>query len=1134
MKLAKHESWRCVLKSYLRYAALLAMSAQGIFAQVATGTITGYVHDSSDAAILGAKISIVESETGEHRDTVTNDRGEFNAPYLRRGLYSVTVTVPGFKTQSFSGITLAVDQAVRLPITMQPGVVEQSVEVTAAAPLLDSVTSSLGQVIDNKKVVDLPLNGRNPFALGLLSGFSAPVKGVASNLPFVAGGGRWQNNDVLLDGIDNNTMATAGGIGVTGINYTPSVDAVAEFKVKTNNYSAEFGRSSGTIVSATTKSGTNQFHSAIWEFVRNEQFDANNFFSNASGTPRQPFKQNQFGFTLGGPVLVPKVYNGRNKTFFFVDYEGVRRSTSASSSLKDIPPDAFRTGDFSSFKPRIYDPRARVAGANGVVTSTPFPNNQIPVSMLNAGALATLKLLPGANVGAPGAQSANYLFLASQPFDSNQYDIRVDHQFSSNNTLFGRYSRGLQSSTNPGNFSGFLGGGTTNINNSINSILDDTYVFSANVVNEARAGYTRHNGSLEVSDLAQGLQFANQNGIAVYPFPVQMFPNIVFSPSGLTSGSQSFTGLGPSGPNLNVENIFQGSDDLTWNKGSHVFKMGGDVRRRRFDTEYGSGQTVFGSIFSSSSNDPGSGSPLADFLMGFPAQLTGTELPDWARLRDIYAGVYFQDDWRLTSRLTLNLGLRYELFTQPVDARDRGSLFDAATGKLVVPGQAGYTRAIVDGHDLNLAPRFGFAYSASQKLTVRGGAGVFFGPRSPNQQTTLFGSNPPNAPTVITPSVSANSTVAPPINIGTPIQLGPTSADLSTFTPQNPLGLLIRTADFANSRPADVYQWNLGIQYQLARDLVVEAAYAGARGTHLTTRVNLNQIPWDRAMAGFTTQADRMFPNVGNQVVMDSSMGNSFYNALNVRVEKRLGSGVNFLVNYTWSKNLESGSGGNSAMQQNGGTTNPLDSWNLQKEKSYSAMDVPQVFVMSAGYELPFGGGKRWGNQNRMIRAVAGGWQVNGIFTKESGFPTDIRSGIVAAANQLFATFNVPDAVQGVSMYLPNPGPNGWFNPAAFTQPGHVINARGTPLTLFGDLARRAGRGPGTTNLDASLFRNFAIREHLNVQFRAEAFNVSNTPAFFLPSAASPALTIGNANFGRLTSSSATGRQLQFGLKLLF
>jgi Carboxypeptidase regulatory-like domain len=412
----------------MRYVALILISlTTALVAQVSTGTVTGYVHDSSDAAIVGAKISIVQVDTAERRETITNDRGEFNAPYLRRGIYSVTVTAPGFKSQTLTGIQLAVDQTVKLPVTLEPGVVEQSIEVTGVAPLVDASTSSLGQVIDNKKIVELPLNGRNPFALGLLSGFSAPVKGVASNLPFVAGGGRWQNNDVLLDGIDNNTMATGGGIGVSGINYIPSVDAVAEFKVKTNNYSAEFGRSAGTIVSATTKSGTNRLHGAVWEFLRNEKLDANNFFSNAAGTPRQPFKQNQFGFTLGGPVVLPKVYNGRNKTFFFVDYEGLRRATSASSSLRDIPPIPFRTGDFSSYKPKIYDPRNRIPGANGIVTSTPFPNNQIPMSQLNPGAVATLALLPAPNIGPPGAQAGNFLFIASQPFDSDQYDVREKH-----------------------------------------------------------------------------------------------------------------------------------------------------------------------------------------------------------------------------------------------------------------------------------------------------------------------------------------------------------------------------------------------------------------------------------------------------------------------------------------------------------------------------------------------------------------------------------------------------------------------------------------------------------------------------------------------------------------------------------
>jgi hypothetical protein len=1120
----------------VRVAVLLVLSIGAVLAQVSSGTITGDVHDVSGGVIQGAKVTIIDQATSTSRVLTTNERGEFNARNLPIGSYSVTTTTPGFKTDIHAGLVLEVDKVLNVPIILQPGVVTESVQVSGGAPLVDTETSSLGQVIDNRKILDLPLNGRNVWALGLLSGNAVPVKGINSNLPFIAGGGRYQSNDVLLDGIDNNTIATGGSIGYNGINFSPSVDAVVEFKVKTNNYSAEYGRSAGSIVSAISKSGTNALHGDLWEFVRNNVFDANNFFSNAAGAPRQPYKQNQFGFTVGGPVLLPKLYNGHNRTFFFADYEGVRRRTSASSTIEDIPPLSFRMGDFSSYPSTIFDPRSRTLNSKGLVVSTPFPNNKIPTALLNSASLATLNLLPQPNYGAPGAQAANYLNIAGQPFNSDQYEVRIDHRLSDKNNLFGRVSRAMQSSTNPGSFPGFIGGGTSNVNNSVNSILNDVQIFSPTVVNEARFGYSRHNGSLVVLNNENGVNFANQNGIALYPFPVQTFPQILFSYSGSsTGGSQEFNSLGSGGPNLNIENLFEGADDLSWTKGSHALKMGVDVRRDRFDVIFGGGATVYGSIFTSSSTVANSGAPLADFLLGYPAQVTGTQLLDWARMRSLYAGSYFQDDWKVSARLTINMGIRYELYTQPVDARDRGALFDAATGQFVVPGQAGFSRAIVDGHDLNFAPRLGFAYSPNNRLTVRGGSGVFYGPREANQSATVFGANPPNAPTVISPAVSASGTIAPPLTISSPIQVGPSSTTLSTFTPQNPLGLLIRTADFANSRPAQVYQWNLGLQYQASKDLVLEAAYSGMRGTRLTSRVNLNQIPFSVALAGQNLQANRLFPNVGNQVVMDSSTGNSTYNALNLRAEKRLSSGFNFLANYTWSKNLEeNGSGGNTAFVQSGGTTNPLDSWNLKKEKSYAPLDDPQVFVTSAGYQLPFGRGKKFFNQPGFAHAVLGGWQLNGILTLEKGFPTDIRSSLIPATNQLFATFNVPNAVSGVSMYLPDPGPNGFFNPAAFSQPTQVLNVKGTPITLFGNLARRAARGPGTRNLDFSVFRNFAFSERFNLQFRAEAFNLSNTPAFFLPSANSPSLTIGNPSFGKLNSSSSTGRQLQFGLKLYF
>jgi hypothetical protein len=1113
-------------------AALLLSSCA--YAQVSTGTITGSIADPSGAVLAGAGVTLRHLSTGELREIAANERGEFNVPFLRIGDYSVTVSTKGFKTQIISPITVRVDQSVNLPITMEIGAITESVAVTAATPLVDATTSSLGQVIENKKIVDLPLNGRNAFALGLLAGNTIPMSGMGTNLPFVAGGGRFSTNDVMLDGIDNNTSVNNNSIGRNGINYTPSVDAVAEFKVKTNNYSAEFGRSAGAIISATLKSGDNEFHGSGWNFLRNEKLDANSFFSNAARVRRQPFKQNQFGFTIGGPVLIPKLYNGRNKTFFFTDFEALRRRTSASSSVADIPPMDYRAGNFSRYRAAIYNPRARRLGPNNLVISDPFPGNIIPASQIFAGATAVMGLLPEPNFGAPGADTRNFLRVASNPFDNNQYDVKIDQRFGDNNTLFGRISRSAYTDPNPGSFDGFIGGGGTNIRNAVNAAIGDTHIFSPAVVNEFRAGYTRQNGSFAGRG-PEGADFARQNRITLFPFPVQSFPSLAFNFSGLINTQSQFSSLGGGDPNFNIENTYQLSDSISITKGNHAFKAGVDARNYRYDAIRGGGQFIFGSIFSSSSNVPGSGAPLADFLMGFPSATQGTQLLDWSRQRDTYIGSFFQDDWKVTRRLTLNLGIRYDLFTQPIDARDRGGLFDARTGRMALPGRNGNTRAIVRGDHNNWSPRFGFAYSASRRLTLRGGAGVFFARREMNQEVTQFGGNIPNTPNIVFPSISASGTVNPPFTLSTPLEVLPSDPTLSNFSPQRPLSTLVRTADIQNSANAYSIQGNLSIQYEFANNLVLEAAYSSLRANRLVSRVNLNQIPWEQGIAGRNLQIHRLFPHVNNAVGLDSAIGRSAYDSLLLRVEKRLSYGLNFLANYTWSKNLEiNGTGGSSAFSQNGGTTFPVDSWNLKNEKAVGTLDVPHVFIASFGYELPFGPGKLWLAARGPLGYFFGGWQINGIFSRRSGFTTDIRSSRIPAANQLFATINMPDRVAGQSIYLPNRGVDGWFNPAAFSNPGTVTSSTGVPITLFGNAQRRIGRGPRASNLDFSLFKNFPIKERFNLQFRAEAFNLSNTPTFLLPGATNSALTIGNANFGRLSSSSATGRQVQFGLKLLF
>ena len=1116
------------------FVAFLAILIVPVLAQVTTGTIVGVVEDSTGAIIINAKVTAVHQGTGESREVRTNDRGEFNFPFLHIGEYTLTAEASGFRSQRQTGIELQVDKTVKLQIAMAVGGVTESVEVTAAAPLIDASTSSLGQVIGNQKIAELPLNGRNAFALGLLSGNTVPVTGMATNLPFVAGGGRFALNDVLLDGIDNNSSVNSGNIGRNGIAYTPSVDAVEEFKVKTSSFSAEFGRSAGAIVSANTKSGTNEYHGSGWDFLRNEKLDANNFFSNAGSVARQPFKQNQFGFTMGGPTSIPKIYKAKDHTFFFVDYEGMRRRTTASSTILDIPPTAFRSGDFSTYKPAIYDPRARKIGPTGSVISTPFPGNIIPQNMLNPGAVATINLLPSPNFGASGAQSRNFLRIAPHPYNNDQFDAKIDHRLATRDTLFARVSAANATTPDPGSFDGFIGAGSSTIRNTRSGVLNETHLFGPNAVNEARVGYTRINGSTVPLDAATGVAFAQKNNIAMFPFPVQGFPTVQFAYSGQNSGTTEFSQIGGGAPNLSIENTFQGSDNLSITHGNHTFKTGVDVRRYRFDNINGGGTLIFGSIFSSSTDSAGSGAPLADFLMGYPSNTDGKQLLDWARQRDLYVGSYFQDDWKISPRLTINFGIRYDLYTQPVDARDRGGLFDVSNGHMALPGQNGFSRAIVKGDHNNFAPRLGFAYSASQKFTIRSGGGIFYSRREQNNGVTQIGANIPNTPAVLFPAISPAATVAPPVTISSPLLLAGIDPNFTGITPANAVSYNTRTPSFTNVPDPYVAQWNFSLQYALQKNLMVETAYSGSKSTKLITRQNLNQIPMAWAMAGHTTQAERPFPLINNSVGYDSAIGNSSYNALNMRLEKRYSAGLTFLLNYTWSKNMESNGDGDSSYDQNGGTTLPLDTYNLTKERSYAPLDVPHVLNFSYGYQLPFGAGRPWLNHKGITNAVLGGWQVNGIITYRSGFPTDIRSSRVAAANQMFATFNVPDRVSGVSMYLPNPGVDGWFNPAAFTDPTSVKNTNGTLITQFGNSARRVGRGPSSRNMDFSLFKVLRIHERVNAQFRAEAFNVTNSPTFFLPSASNAALTVGTPNFGKLSSSSATGRQVQFGFKLAF
>lgn len=1109
-------------------------------AQTATGTINVVAEDSTQAVVPNVAVTVTNKGTGLTRRGSTGALGEFQATFLPAGEYTISVQANGFKRSTLVSFTLQVDQNATVRLTLTPGDVVETIQVTESTPLLEADTSSLGQVIENRKILELPLNGRNPFALGLLAGNTTPVVGMGTNLPFIAGGGRFSSNEVLLDGVDNNTTVTSGAIGRSGIAMQPSVDAVQEFKVKTNSFSAEFGHAAGAVISASIKSGSNDFHGTLFEFLRNDKLDANNFFTNAASLPRAAFRQNQFGGVLGGPII-------RNKTFFFGDYQGTRQRSAAASNIGSLPPASIRGGDLSSLRVPIYDPLARRIGPAGTVISTLLPGAIIPQSRINPSSAAVLKLIPDTNFGTTGAQSRNFFRQVPRGSDQDQWDLRIDHAVTSSHYLFGRVSKSNQTNPQPGSIDGFIGGSSTLYRDIFQVVLNDTYVFSSTVVNEFRAGYTRHNGSRLVDQVSEGAKFAIDNKVALFPFPVTGFPSIAFNFSGQGTGSTQFDGFGGGSSDLNYENRFHFADTISVNRGKHGMKMGADIRRNRFDTLRGNpffGQFIFGSIFSSSSDSPGSGAPFADYLMGFPSLIQGTQMLDWGRQADVYFGTFFQDDWKVSKRLTLNLGFRYDLYTQPIDIRDRGGLFDLDKARFAVPGKDGYTRGIVDGDHNNFGPRLGFAYQAKRRWVLRGGYGIFYGLRDQNQEVTQLAGNNPNTPALIAPVVTATSTLAPPYTINTPVLAGPTATTLEAFSAASPLTRTIRSQGFHDARFPRLEQYNFSIQFQPSEALLIETSYQGARGRDLATLfINVNQVPFEYALNGRNIQSQRPYPMVNGTVIPTFSKAKSNYNAFNLRVEKRHRNGLNFLMNYTWQKNMEEGGSGPSSFTQNGGTSIALDSYNLSRETGLAPIDVAHIFNVSYGYELPWGPAKRWLSGNRVVGKVVGGWQVNGITTMRGGFPTDIRTNRLPP---IFNTFNVPDRVKGEPIQVASGrGPDSFFNPAAFRVPGTTPSTTGAPIQLFGDSARRVARGPGSVNFDFSLFKQVSFTERIRLQFRAEAFNLTNTPTFSLASSNSPSMTcIGrapgtacndnNPEFGKLSGSSATGRQIQFGLKLLF
>jgi hypothetical protein len=1077
------------------FGALLGWSQE-------TAQITGRIIDASGSVVPGVAVEIVNAGTNVKWEVRTNAEGYYTQALLPPADYRVTVEMTGFKREG-RNITLEVGQVSRLDFTLQVGAVTETVEVSGVAPMLESSNASVGQVVETQAVSDLPLNGRNYLDLAKLSiGVAEPAgsdqDGTAGDRAknggsFVANGTRSDMNNFILDGVDNNAKIVDQSNN-TNVVIQPSVDALMEFKVETNTYSAEYGHSAGAVVNATIRSGTNKVHGTVFEFLRNDKVDGRSFYLPATD-PNPELRRNQYGGTLGGPIR-------KNKTFLFASWQGTRQNSGARTIVESMPSAAFRTGDFSSLKTVINDPELTVPNAAGTgYVKTAFPGNIIPASRISPTTKLLLQPLP---VPQTSAAANNYFSSPITVLSRDQWDQRGDQNFSNADKLFVRYSYYVYRYVNPGPLPPPLIGSTnfqqsTNDQSGHGAMLGETHVFGAALINEFRAGYNRVSNALA--------PFITENLYAKYGFGyIPPAPGLAGLPAIDISG---YSRIGEAAflPDAKGSDTFQMNDGLTWNKGAHLLRAGGEYRwvRSRYHI-WGNARGTF------TFNGPFTGNSVADFLLGDPsgATLTSVFIGD---LRYKYYGGYVNDDWKVTPKLTLNIGLRYEYITPPYERNGLQSNFVVGPNKLIyvdnkVPPSTPASlamdvpsgvdnRGLVATHSRNWAPRTGMAYQLFRNTVIRAGAGIFYA-----EATALGASGRPTAnPPFRTTYTYTSDSVHPILTFATGFPstaVDPTllNAGSTTFIAVNP----------PMATPA-VYHWSFSLEQQIHKFLV-DTNYVGTKGTHLSVPYNINQ-----AYPGPGTTASRRPRQGFSDITFTDSMGNSEYNSLQMRVQRRYSNGISLLAAFTWSKSIDLGGGG---LVGDLSFRNVLDvGW----ERAASSASVPRRLVTSYTYALPVGRRQRYRIGNRALAALAGDWQLNGITTIRDGHPFTVTMNN-SSANTGAAR---PDRIGDGALPRDQRSINHWFDLTAFTTP--------TPYN-YGNSGRDIVYSPGSINFDASIFKRYSLRklgDAGQVQLRFEGFNIFNHPQFGQPNA-----NISNAQVGTITFLTTTMRQLQAGIKILF
>jgi hypothetical protein len=1071
----------------LRGCLLLLCWANDAAAQP-SAKILGRVSDATAAAVENAKVTAENTATGLRRETTTNSSGDYELPLLPiTGRYDLSISKTGFQTYQLSGIELQVDQQARYDVALTVGNIAERISVTAEAPIVNTEMGSIGQVIPNRTIVDLPLNGRNFVQLATLlpDTVRGPNGQQTGNTTIAVSGGRFGKTEFLLDGISDSDQL------FDGVTLTPSVDAIQEFRVQQNSFSSEYGRGD-SVVLATIKGGTNEFHGALFEFLRNDKLDSRNFFARS----KDPYRQNQFGASAGGPIL-------KDRTFFFLNYEGtrIRRGLTFNSV---VPSTAFAQGNFSSVSTQIRDP----------LTGDPFPGNLIPSNRIDPSTAFFLKFYPPPN-------TAQGTFVYSAPFSSNvdQGNVRIDQAIGSRDSLFGRYSINNLSAFNPGNFPGQ--GGFSQELRSQNAVLTYTHLFTPTTLNELRLGYTR----MKNSNLPEGLgnNYTAQAGIGGFEQTSLNFPGFPnFSISGFTGiNGRTFQ------PIINPTNMYQIIDNFSLIRGRHTIKVGADLRK--YDLSSTNAAFSRGSF---SFNGTYSGNAFADYLLGYPSSGSRSFPRNFFGMYETRYHFYVQDDFKVTPNLTLNLGLRYELNIQPTPKLGQAADFDFITGKwivatykgsinlttqqvaqfaypvykdqIVTTDQAGLPNKLFYNDYNDFAPRIGFAWRplGNNRTVIRGGYGIFY--------LLTSGNNIVSAPIINVPFILDESKLQPTANGRPTLQIQnffpPFSTSASFSTP-------LTYGVNPHMRTPYLHEWNFAVQREIVPNLSLEISYVANKGTHLEEAFPQNLAP-PSATDLRPFQQRRPRPDLGTGQFYDNS-GNSNYNALNVRLEKRFSRGVYFLLGYAWGKAIDV----NSSDQ---GPVNADNPFNLRTMRGPSDLDVTHRFVGSFGVELPFGRGRALGSgMPRAADLIVGGWQVSGIATFQSGMPF---TPVISAdpANVGFTYGRRPDVIG--TGHVDNPGPGRWFNPADFKLPAQYT---------IGNAGRNILRGPGVNNWDLSILKNFHFTERIYLQFRTELFNAFNHTQFNTPAAGSSTVTIDTATAGQLFSA-RDPRIMQFGMKLYF